>query len=260
MTIKHNGDINIGQYIDIIQRSDGGGNFIPQAGIRFDSGGINDVKLTWSEYNGSFWSTNGGNNILFVGSGYMGTGGANWNGSNCVVHNTNGNLHLDCCNKSDYKIFLNTYSTSAGGVHSHFTICETSDDKLKHNEKKLENALEAINKLEILQYFKSLNKAYDEDHHYELDNSGNPITDDDYIFETGIIAQEIKKIPEFEYTVDLNMNDDTELPPLHSVKYGQIHLFNIAATQELDRKVIALENENAELKAELAAIKAHLGI
>jgi hypothetical protein len=35
---------------------------------------------------------------------------------------------------------------------------------------------------------------------------------------------------------------------------------NVAATQELDRKVIALENENAELKAELAAIKQHLGI
>ena len=152
-------------------------------------------------------------------------------------------------------------------MHSQFTITTASDDKLKHNEKKLENALETINKLEIFQYFKSLNKAYDEDYHYELDNSGNPITDDEYIFETGIIAQEIKKIPELEYTVDLNMNDDTELPPLYSVKYGEIHLFNIAATQELDKKVIALESENAELKtkvtnleSELATIKSHLGI
>ena len=159
-------------------------------------------------------------------------------------------------------------------MHSQFTITVASDDKLKHNEKKLENALETINKLEIFQYFKSLNNAYDEDHHYELDNSGNPITDDEYIFETGIIAQEIKKIPELEYTVDLNMNDDTELPPLHSVKYGQIHLFNIAATQELDRKVTSLETENetikqenedlkfqmALLRSELMTIKAHLGI
>ncbi len=47
----------------------------------------------------------------------------------------------------------------------------------------------------------------------------------------------------------------------------KLFALNFSATQELDRKVIALENENAELKtkvanleSELAAIKAHLGI
>ena len=44
------------------------------------------------------------------------------------------------------------------------------------------------------------------------------------------------------------------------VRESDIFVMNVAATQELDRKVIALENENAELKAELAAIKQHLGI
>ena len=46
----------------------------------------------------------------------------------------------------------------------------------------------------------------------------------------------------------------------YNLNYNDIFVYNIAATQELDRKVIALENENAELKAELAAIKQHLGI
>ena len=36
---------------------------------------------------------------------------------------------------------------------------------------------------------------------YELDSSGNPITDDDYKIETGLIAQEIMTIPELKYLV-----------------------------------------------------------
>ena len=46
----------------------------------------------------------------------------------------------------------------------------------------------------------------------------------------------------------------------HVVDKQKLFALNFSATQELDRKVIALENENAELKAELAAIKQHLGI
>jgi len=45
-----------------------------------------------------------------------------------------------------------------------------------------------------------------------------------------------------------------------TIKKDQIFALHHSAIQELDRKVIALENENAELKAELAAIKQHLGI
>ena len=46
----------------------------------------------------------------------------------------------------------------------------------------------------------------------------------------------------------------------HTLDKQKLFTLNFSATQELDKKVIALENENAELKAELAAIKAHLGI
>ena len=53
----------------------------------------------------------------------------------------------------------------------------------------------------------------------------------------------------------------------HVVDKQKLFALNFSATQELDRKVIALENENAELKtevatlkSELAAIKQHLGI
>ena len=46
----------------------------------------------------------------------------------------------------------------------------------------------------------------------------------------------------------------------HTLDKQKLFALNFSATQELDRKVIALENENAELKAELVAIKQHLGI
>ena len=51
-----------------------------------------------------------------------------------------------------------------------------------------------------------------------------------------------------------------EVYDFHTISKEKIFALNFSATQELDRKVIALENENAELKAELAAIKQHLGI
>jgi len=115
--------------------------------------------------------------------------------------------------------------------------------------------------------FKS-KKKYAENHNYELDQSGNPITDDKYHIETGLIAQEIMKIPELEYCVtytDTIYEDDEKGD--YAVSYNDIFCFNITATQELDKKVITLENENAELKtkvatleSELALIKQHLGI
>ena len=48
-------------------------------------------------------------------------------------------------------------------------------------------------------------------YHYELDASGNPITDDKYIIECGIIAQQIKGIPELAYCV--NGEEEVEAAP-----------------------------------------------
>jgi hypothetical protein len=58
-----------------------------------------------------------------------------------------------------------------------------------------------------------------------------------------------------------------EVDDFHTLDKQKLFTLNFSATQELDKKVIALENENAELKtkvatleSELAAIKQHLGI
>ena len=65
-----------------------------------------------------------------------------------------------------------------------------------------------------------------------------------------------------------------EVDDFHTLDKQKLFALNFSATQELDRKVIALESENAELKtkntelenkvatleSELAAIKHHLGL
>ena len=166
---------------------------------------------------------------------------------------------------------------------------------MKHNEQIISNGLEVIKKITPKKYFKSL-KIYDENHDYELDSSGNPITDDDYKIETGLIAQEIMTIPDLKYLVsetedkyeiiedykkDSNGNfildekgdkiketrEQLSLKGRYDLKYQDIFVYNIQATQELDRqqqadkaKIASLETKVASLESELAAIKAHLGL
>ena len=66
------------------------------------------------------------------------------------------------------------------------------------------------------------------------------------------------------FTFDSSYNNvfcyGKEVDDFHTLDKQKLFALNFSATQELDKKVIALENENAELKAELAAIKQHLGI
>ena len=71
----------------------------------------------------------------------------------------------------------------------------TSDDRIKHNETEIINALDDIRKLKPLKYIKT-DKIYEANHDFEIDTSGNPIIDLDehglpiknYI-ESGFIAQ-----------------------------------------------------------------------
>ena len=125
--------------------------------------------------------------------------------------------------------------------------------------------------------------------HYELDNAGNPITDDDYIIETGFLAQEVKTIPELNYTVDeipdkmkqvkqyktdssgncvLNEEGEKIIETVEKVsklgrytlKYNDIFVMNVAATQELDRIIQSQQETITLLQNELHAIKNHLNL
>jgi hypothetical protein len=143
-----------------------------------------------------------------------------------------------------------------------------SDDRLKHNEKNI-SGIDILKQIQPKKYFKTTN-MFDKDHDFELDTSGNPITNEKYIEETGLIAQNILEIEELKSSVnggDYYDANNNLISRAYSLNYNNIFVYGIQATKELINKVEMLENENQELKTkvatletELAAIKQHLGI
>jgi len=95
-----------------------------------------------------------------------------------------------------------------------------SDDRLKHNEKKIVNGLEIIRKLEPQKYQKTKNFKHP-------DFSG--IVNEAYIIESGLIAQDVFKINDVSYTV--TVGDDTN--PYY-LNYNDLFVYTIAGLKELD--------------------------
>ena len=99
----------------------------------------------------------------------------------------------------------------------------TSDDRLKHNEKNIENGLEMIRKLEPQIYQKTKNfKA--------IDFSG--LVTEPYILEAGLIAQDVEKINDLSFCVK---KGDIITP--YSLNYNNIFVYCLAAIKELDSRV-----------------------
>ena len=116
---------------------------------------------------------------------------------------------------------------------------------------------------------------YSESHNYGLDNSGNPITEDDICLEAGLIAQDLQKIPELSYlvkvipdksytkeeeVVDNSGNKqiksiDVSVPSRLSVRYNDLFVYNISATQELYKMVKSLQEEVQSLKTVVANLQ-----
>ena len=145
----------------------------------------------------------------------------------------------------------------------------SSDDRIKHNEQPLLNALSILSKLKPKHYIKTGNKLYDASHNFQLDASGNPLDAmgnrlryiEDYTIENGIIAQDIQNIPELTFFV---FGDETNDNPL-SIDYNSIHCTHIAATQEIDKiqqaekaKLAAAETKLAAAETEIATLKTQL--
>ena len=95
-----------------------------------------------------------------------------------------------------------------------------SDDRLKHNEKKIVNGLEIIRKLNPQKYQKTKNFKHP-------DFSG--IVNEPYIIESGLIAQDVYKINDLSYTVTLG--DETK--PYY-LNYNDLFVYTIAGLKELD--------------------------
>ena len=120
------------------------------------------------------------------------------------------------------------------------TIVNGSDDRLKHNEVDVVNALGTIMLLKVQTYDRTF-RLMDADLNGDL--SGFP-----HFKDTGFIAQDVELIDELKHLITPG---DEKRP--YGIKYNGIIPFNTKAIQELNNKVIQLE-------AELSAIKQHLNI
>ena len=187
------------------------------------------------------------------------------------------------CNYATSRVVMSI--TADGYVRGINAFQNDSDDRLKHNEKNINVGLNVINKLQAKEYFKTSSmfdkngNMYGSNHNFNLNTDGLPIDNSGILIkgvtrEMGFIAQDVLKIDELKDAVqEGNLLKDASgntYRPKYGLTYQDIFVMNVAATQELDRKVIALEKENAELKtkllsvaileSELATIKQHLGI
>ena len=110
-----------------------------------------------------------------------------------------------------------------------------SDDRLKHNEKNITNGLEIIRQLEPQIYQKTRNFKH-------IDFSG--IVNEHYILEAGLIAQEVEKITDLSFSVNIG----NEIIP-YSLNYNNIFVFGLAAIKELDKKISDKEKISSNLNS-----------
>ena len=158
------------------------------------------------------------------------------------VQVNNGTLTVDGFNIVDGIINLQTAVTDLqnnsggggddgpGGGFVIWNPIPGSDDRLKHNEKPVINALDTINKLQLLEYDKT-RELKEEDFKGELEEGT-------FIKESGFIAQEVEKIPELKHLVYVG---DEKTP--YRLNYTGISCYLVQAVQELSAKVNKLEAE-----------------
>ena len=164
------------------------------------------------------------------------------------------NLEIICIAHYDgqTKVTTNTSENNSGATTS------TSDDRIKHNEQKINNGISIIEQLEPKYYIKT-NDLYDEDHNFHLNENGEPVDLNgnklgvNYTMEAGLIAQDIKKIPELQHVVlgyEKDFNGELSLPQNKSltVKYNDIFVYAIQALKEVINKNKILENKVRQLE------------
>jgi hypothetical protein len=131
----------------------------------------------------------------------------------------------------------------------------SSDDRIKHNEQPITNALSTISKITPKHYFKTGSTLYDATHNFPLNSQNQPLSasgtplllNKDYTLETGIIAQELRTIPELSFAVQ-------NTTPL-GVDYNSIHCTHIAATKELHQLVQSQQTQIEEQQNEIEHLK-----
>ncbi len=131
----------------------------------------------------------------------------------------------------------------------------TSDNRFKHNQKEIVNALSTLEKLNPKVYFKTLN-AYETNQVFNLNDAGLPINDSgdliQHITEAGLIAQDIQNIDELK-----NFVSGTNILGLN---YNSIFSYMIAALKELNQKYRDEKSKVSSLEAQMENVLERLSI
>jgi hypothetical protein len=135
--------------------------------------------------------------------------------------------------KFDVYFYIKSNVTNQN-VYGSFSATEFgSDDRRKHNEKPITNALDSIMKLQCETYDKTFIMK-------DKDWSGN-LDDEASWLESGLIAQDVYQIPEFREYVKVGTETIS-----WDINYNSIFTYNIRATQELK-----IENDKLKKKNEI---------
>lgn len=102
-------------------------------------------------------------------------------------------------------------------------IVLSSDDRLKHNEEPITNALDIIDKLQP--------KIYQKTKTFLPANYRGKLTQE-YIVEAGLIAQQVQDIEQLKYSVI----EGNSITP-YSLNYNNIFVYGIAGIKQLNKKV-----------------------
>jgi hypothetical protein len=119
----------------------------------------------------------------------------------------------------------------------------TSDNRLKHNESGISNALDIVNKLKPVSYYRT-DEFYEEDTDFPLNEIPEGAE-----WSSGYIAQAVKAIPELAHNVAGEEYDEDGQPAALSINYTGIQPFLCKAIQELLAKNNALEERIAALES-----------
>lgn len=133
-----------------------------------------------------------------------------------------GSLNIRGTNPTNISTSVTSVNVTTGYINL------MSDDRLKHNEAVINNALLTIRKLNPQIYQKTTNFK---DIHYR-----GPLTES-YIIEAGLIAQEVAEIDELKFSV---INGDEKTP--YFINYNNIFIYCLAAVKELDANLENLKN------------------
>lgn len=125
-----------------------------------------------------------------------------------------------------------------------FSSISSSDDRLKHNETKIQDARAVLAKLVPLVYDKT-NMFLDAKYTGPLDAKLTP-----YHKESGFIAQEVEKIPELKHLV-IKGNDTTS----YSLNYVGLLAFVVGASQEMSNEIEELKRQHQTLMARMEALE-----